>query len=225
MTPCAAASPAARIPEILAAYFLAVLTARGRINWSKTWNAAPTQQLPIITQEGAKRWLDHARWGWAGPKGALLVNARGEEAHGKRTWAEALHERRCVVPATAFYEWRERDRQPYAFALEPAAPMPIAGLWSETDEGQSFVLLTTVANSTVAPVHHRMAMILDLNNIDAWLDVDTPFDQVRTMIRPYSPHQMKAWPVSQRVNAVRNNGASLLEPVAIAEQQQLFPSE
>ncbi len=212
-------------PEILAAYFLAVLTSRGRIDWSKTWNAAPTQRLPIITQEGPKRWLDHARWGWDGPTGALLVNARGEEAHGKRTWAEALRSRRCVVPATAFYEWRERDRQPYAFALEPAAPMGIAGLWAETDEGHAFVLLTTVANRVVAPVHHRMAMLLDRPQVDAWLSDSTPFAQVRGLIRPYPAEGMRSWPVSQRVNAVRNNGAALLEPVAIAEQQQLFPQE
>jgi putative SOS response-associated peptidase YedK len=209
-------------PETLASYFLAVLTSRGRIAWSKTWNAAPTQSLPIITQEGSRRWLDQARWGWAGPTGSLLVNARGEEAAGKRTWREALASRRCVVPATAFYEWRERDKQPYAFALDPPAPMAIGGLWSESDRGVAFVLLTTPANPVVAPVHHRMAMLLDRPDVDAWLANDTAPERVQALITPFPAERMRAWTVSQQVNSVRNNRSGLLDPVAVAEQQRLF---
>jgi len=134
--------------------------------WKSRHNAAPTQELPIVRREDdGHRSLDLMRWGWKPPwmKTGLLVNARGEEAMQKRTFSSALCLHRCLVPALAFYEWREADKQPFAYTRPDRQPYAIGGLWDPTgaaDGSHAFLLLTVEANSVVAPTHHRMALIV-----------------------------------------------------------------
>lgn len=142
------------------------LYARG---WKPTFNAAPSQQHPVMILHDREKRIGLMRWGWRPTfmKGDL-VNARGEEAHTKKTFLEAFQRRRCLVPASAFYEWSEvtKPTKPYAIARVDREPFTIAGLWcfldaSEGEERQpAFLLLTVPANETVAPVHHRQARII-----------------------------------------------------------------
>lgn len=245
-------------PDVQAAYYIAKLTAKGWLppgfarrgaepsaagqdgpsdpgiaGWHPTWNAAPTQPLPVVLPDGGARALTLMRWGWrrdftrgddtaaagGAREGQLLVNARGEEAAGKRTWREALRTRRCLVPATAFYEWKEASRQPWAFTRSDRGPFAIAGLWEPDGEGGAFILLTTVANAVVAPVHHRMACIVPREAHDAWLDPQTPAAAVAALIAPYPATAMRAWPVGTAVNRVANDGARLLDEAAPAPEQ------
>ena len=208
-------------PEIQAAYFLAKAAAVG---WRPTWNAAPTQELPVLMQTATGRELVLMRWGWqrSFERTQLLVNARGEEAAGKRTWQEALARRRCIVPATAFYEWSEATNQPYAFQQAQGGLFGIGALWEPSADGNRFVLLTTIANAVVRPVHHRMAHILPQAQLTAWLDPATPPALVAQLIAPYPAGLMRSFPVSRAVNAVAHDAPELLTPVSLPTQQSLF---
>ena len=150
-------------------------------------------------------------------KTGLLVNARGEEAATKPTFASALRLRRCLVPATAFYEWREADRQPFAYQRPEGLPYTIGGLWDPTgaaDGSPAFLLLTVEANTVVKPCHHRMALIVPQLRWDAWLDPATPSLEVAAMIEPSPADELVAVEVSRLVSNVRNDGPELLAPMA-----------
>ena len=182
------------------------------------YNAAPTQELPVIRRVAqGRRELDLLRWGWkpSWMRSGLLVNARGEEAAAKRTFADALHLRRCLVPAVAFYEWREADRQPFAYQRPDGKPYAIGGLWDPVgaaDGSPAFLLLTVEANRVVAPCHHRMALIVPRLQWDAWLDPATPALEVSSMIEPSPAEELAATQVSALVSNVRNEGPELLTP-------------
>jgi putative SOS response-associated peptidase YedK len=209
-------------PEIQAAYYQAKLSAK---LWRPTWNAAPTQSLPVVlAPAGHERELTLMRWGWEREfdRHQLLVNARGEEAAAKPTWREALHSRRCLVPATAFYEWHEATNQPYAFQLSSRGLFAIGALWEPQGDGRAFVLLTTIANALVAGIHHRMACMLDQEQAQRWLDPGLSKTQVQELITPFPASAMISFPVSKEVNAVAHNAPHLLQPVSIARQQSLF---
>lgn len=187
--------------------------------WRPRYNAAPTQRLPVVRarQERGRR-LELMAWGWkpVWMASGLLVNARGEEAAGKRTFATALRARRCLVPVQAFYEWREEDGQPFAFQRPDRAPYLIGGLWQDaaTAKGETgFVLLTVAANAVVAPCHHREPLIVRREAWDSWLDPATPFDQVAALIRTSDPADLEGTPVSRAVSKVQNDGPELLVPL------------
>jgi putative SOS response-associated peptidase YedK len=141
---------------------------------------------------------------------------------------------RCVVPADGFYEWVEEGsgKQPYRVALPEDRPFAMAGLWAEwqppqTQTGldafgsggagatdpetvETFTVVTTEPNETVAELHHRMAVILDDEEIDDWLTADTA--TARELLDPYDG-DMRAYPVSTAVNDPSNDAPELIEPL------------
>lgn len=190
--------------------------------WKPTWNAAPSQRHPVVIQDKTSRRLGLMAWGWKPDfmNRKMLVNARGEEALGKRTFTEAMNRRRCIVPATAFYEWQERERPPnlpHAFAALDRSLFGIAGLWEPVEiDGKRtgiFLLLTVPANATVMPIHHRMAAILTPQNEQLWLDPMTDGRGATGLLKPSPDGTLEVWPVSMRVNSVREDGEGLLRSV------------
>lgn len=118
----------------------------------------PSQLAPVQTRDGVR----DMRWGFAGRTGkGLLINARAETAADKPTFSTALQQTRCVIAASAFYEW---NAQKQAFLFENAAedtPLYLAGLYTQDTDGQErFVILTREANDAVSPVHPRMPCLL-----------------------------------------------------------------
>ncbi|WP_029006034.1 SOS response-associated peptidase [Azorhizobium doebereinerae] len=202
----------------------------GMPNAPARFNVAPTQDALVIrfNPQSLKAELSLLRWGlvpsWAKDtsRAASLINARSEGIADKPSFKAAWEKpRRCVVPADAFYEWRRADggRQPFAIALKSGAPMGFAGLWEGWKDPASgewlrtFTILTCAANPLLAPLHDRMPVILDGADMERWLTARDP----RDLLRAYPAEQMALWPVSTRVNAVRNEGADLLAPQAVAE--------
>lgn len=128
------------------------------IAWTASWNITPTRNIPVLIQDLRSRRLGLMRWGWnpAALGGRLLINCRGEEAHQKRLFTETLIHRRCLVPATLFYEWQpatvpKARPQPFAFADTRSSLFAIAGLWSNrvaTDGARigEVILMTVPAN-------------------------------------------------------------------------------
>ena len=150
--------------------------------------------------------------------GYNTINARAEDVASKPAFREALKKRRCLVPADAFYEWQRLDaksKRPFAFALASGEPYAFAGLWESwrPKEGaplETFTILTTDPNQLMEPIHNRMPVILEPKDYDRWLDPGDPARPPVDLLRPYAAERMKAWPVSDRVGNVRNNGPELL---------------
>src|SRR5262245_35107324 len=146
------------------------------------YNIAPTQPVPVVRAAGDGRALALARWGliprWATDPaiGNRLINARSETVAEKPSFRDAFRKRRCLIPATGFYEWAKTagGKQPYHFRLLDGRPFAFAGLWERWDRGgepvESCTILTTAANAVVRPVHERMPVILPAEAFAAWLD-------------------------------------------------------
>lgn len=197
------------------------------------YNIAPSQPMPAVRMEAARRTrrLGQLRWGlvphWASDpaEGARLINARSESAHTRAAFREPFRERRCVIPATGFYEWRriERSRQPYLLRRRDGRPMGLAGVWdrwrppanAEAHEAiESCAILTTPANELVARLHDRMPLVLDPRDYEQWLDPElTDPRLLRPLLRPYPAEEMVAIPVSPRVNSPHNDDPTLVDPV------------
>jgi len=189
------------------------------------YNVAPTQNLLAVIEENDRRVVTTFRWGlippWAdNPQvGSRMINARGETVAEKPAFRAAFRRQRCIIPAAAFYEWKTIGGRkiPHAIMRQDGKPMAFAGLWSTwrdpaTGETiRSATIITTTANEALAPLHDRMPVILPESSWDAWLDPG--FDNVgalKSFLGPCPADQLRAYPVSSRVNNVRNDGPDLL---------------
>ena len=189
--------------------------------WEANYNTAPTQRVAAVVLANGRPELECMHWGWKAPwmKG-VLVNARSETAATKRTFATALRDRRCIIPACGFYEWKTEGRikVPFLFQVAGEEIAGLAGLWvDETDDTGTHrrcLPLTTEANQLVAPIHDRMAVILRREDEARWLDPSTPLPQLLAACRPFPAEGMTAHQVSTAVNQVRNKGSDLIVAVA-----------
>lgn len=202
-------------------------------NWPGTWNMAPTRDAPVVRRhpETGARHLDLLRWGllphWARDRAAIRqpINARSETAATAPMFRAALRERRCLVPAELFYEWRQEAggaKTPFAIARADGQMLALAGLWEwwKAPDGsllRSFVILTTAANDTLRPLHARMPAVIEPEDWPLWLG-EAAGDPARKL-RP-SAAAFRIWQVSTAVNNVRNDGPALAEPVQPATPGQ-----
>jgi putative SOS response-associated peptidase YedK len=189
------------------------------------YNVAPTQNILGVRMVSDEREMTFFKWGlipaWAKDTsmGARLINARSETVEEKPSFRQAFKQRRCIIPADGFYEWRREGgkKQPYFFHMRDERPFGFAGLWErwEGDGGQvinSCTILTTEANEVLRPVHDRMPVILHPDDYELWLDVDArKHDLVKELLRPYAAGEMLGYPVSESINSPRNQGAKLIE--------------
>jgi len=193
------------------------------------YNIAPTQHVPVVRSCDGKRSLDLLRWGlipsWAKDAdiGNRMINARGETAAEKPAFRGAFKKRRCLVPATGFYEWKKGaakgPKQPYHIHRKDDRPFAFAGLWeswTDPDDAsvETFTILTTDANATLRPLHHRMPVILPRDAYDAWLTAGADeVDDVKALLRPFDENALAATPVDTRVNSPRHDDPACLAPV------------
>ena len=191
------------------------------------YNIAPTQDVPVIRQSTAgERELAFVRWGlvprWAkNPSiGAKMINARAETLAEKPSFRIALQKHRCLVPADGFYEWMQTAggaRQPIHIGMKDGSTFAFAGLAERwlSPEGEvldTCTIVTTRANAMLSVMHDRMPAIVDPLHYERWLDVANP--DVADLLLPYPAESMRWYPVSTRVNAVRNDDARLIEAIA-----------
>ena len=205
------------------------------LNLRPRFNVAPSQDVAAVRANDDGHTLAMMRWGlipaWARDPaiGHRLINARSETASEKPSFRSAYRRRHCLIPADGFYEWKRegKTRQPWLFGLSDAAPFAFAGLWerwtvpagtaltgslaerSPGDTVETFTILTTAANETVAPVHGRMPVILPPEACGPWLaGEDVP-------LIPYPADAMTAHPVSTHVNRPANDDPRCVEPIAL----------
>jgi len=175
---------------------------------------------------GAKRELAPVRWGlipaWAKDPAdlPLLINARAEGIEEKASFRNAFRRRRCLVPASGFYEWQARGRgakQPFYIAPPDGGLIAFAGLWetyagrdgSEIDTG---AIVTKAASESLAPIHSRMPVMLPPERFADWLDPATPPEIAREMLEEAEDGGLEPVPVSTRVNSVSNDDEGLIAP-------------
>jgi putative SOS response-associated peptidase YedK len=196
-------------------------------NFPPRYNIAPTYQIPIVRVDprDGTRELAMVRWGlipfWMKEKPkAPHINARAETVHQLPLFREAFARRRCLIPATGFYEWQKRadGKQPYRFVRKDFEPFAFAGIWEYTKlDGEAILSAAIIVgepNPLASAVHDRMPVILMPQDYDAWLDKETPIEAARAMLKPYNAELMKAYAVSRAVNSVKNDTEACIEPVA-----------
>jgi putative SOS response-associated peptidase YedK len=193
------------------------------------YNIAPTQDVPIIIARSPNR-VVMMRWGlvpfWAkDPKiGNRLINARAETISTSPAFRSSVKKRRCLVPATGFYEWRKTSSSkiPYYCHLKGDSFFAFAGLYDrwKAPEGTdllTFTIVTTVPNALVSKLHNRMPAMLRREDEDAWLrsgELQVP--EMMRILRPYPAGPMEMYPVSHLVGDPRNESEEFVRPLASA---------
>ncbi len=209
-------------PELIGDFF----DVSGPLAWTPRYNIAPTQPVAVVANRPARA-LEEFRWGliprWAEDAaiGHRLINARSETLAEKPSFKGAYRQRRCLVLADGFYEWRKQGRQriPLRFVLRSRDPFAFAGLWERWEpEGgdaiHSCTIVTTEANDVVRPVHDRMPVILPREAHDRWLDPEPAEPAtLQPLLAPYPAAEMEAYEVSPAVNSVKVDTPECIAPV------------
>jgi putative SOS response-associated peptidase YedK len=192
------------------------------VECSASYNIAPSQPIVSIVQQGDSREMALMKWGlvpsWAKDPaiGNRLINARAETVEEKPSFRASFKRKRCIVPASGFYEWHTSTRQPYYFSPKEG-DFSIAGLWDKwpSPDGDlvSCTLITTGANAFTKPIHHRMPVILDDEAVNLWLSDTQDIPLLKSVLRPYDDDRMQAWAVSKEVNSPAHNNPKLLEAI------------
>lgn len=190
------------------------------------YNVCPTVPVFAVRSGGQGRRLSALRWGFvphwykSPGDGPLLINARAETIAEKPAFRRAARERRCLIPATGFYEWTKDDagnRLPWYIARADGRPVIFAGVWQDwvgADDARltTCAIVTTGANDAMATIHHRMPVILDPVDWPLWLG-EAGKGAARLMCA--APEEALVWHrVGAAVNANRATGPDLIVPLA-----------
>lgn len=204
----------------------------GRINpniYQPRFNIAPTQMIDAVLEEKNERILTRLKWGlipsWAKDPdiGNRMINARAESLDEKPSFREAFQSRRCIIPASGFYEWQKTNsgaKQPFYFYLKDKEVFGFAGLWESWidrqtgEELETCAIITTEANEEVKPVHDRMPVILKAEYYDEWLSAkEKNADRLQKLLAPYPADEMNSHAVSKSVNIPDTDSAELIKPL------------
>jgi putative SOS response-associated peptidase YedK len=192
------------------------------------YNIAPTQPIAVITNQDPDR-LTFFQWGlvppWAKDPAiaSRLINARSETAHEKPSFRSAFKRRRCLIPATGFYEWPKSPglkRRPVFIHRRDHGLLAFAGLWETWHGGDGDVLhsatiLTGEPNPLVAPLHDRMPVIVAREAYEAWLSpADMGAHEAAAILQPYPAEEMAFYEVSTLVNRPGNDTPEVMAPLS-----------
>lgn len=215
----------APLDELIAYFDLDGAPGLGSAELAPRYNIPPGTDIPVIRRspEG-QRVLHLLRWGlvpnWAGDAaiGAKLNNARGETVADKPSFREAFRRRRCLIPASGFYEWQTigQTKQPFYFSAIDGAPLALGGLWESwrTPAGdilRTTCVITTGPNAVMAPVHDRMPVIVPREHWADWLA--GPADAIADLVAPCPDDWLQTWPVDRRVSRTAEDDPGLIAPL------------
>jgi putative SOS response-associated peptidase YedK len=199
------------------------------------YNIAPTDPvLAIRRDQPGGRVPGRLRWGlvpgrWAERRsGPPLINARAETLQRQPAFAESFRERRCLIPADGFYEWRddERGKTPIWVSRPDGDLFAFAGVWAALPERDgpgdlhSCAIVTCEPNELIRPIHDRMPVILSPTHEARWLEPEVAEGDLLSLLVPAPEELLVAREVIDAVNDVREDGPHLLEPREA--QPQLF---
>ena len=191
------------------------------------YNVCPTQPVATVSSRDGQRHLAPMRWGFlphwfkTPTDGPLLINARAETIAEKPAFRAAARERRCLIPASGFYEWTkdaQGNRLPWYIRPSDGDMLVFAGVWQDWErDGQAMrtcAIVTCAANATLSPIHHRMPVILAPKDWALWLG--EAGHGAATLMRPAPEAALRAYRVDPAVNSNRASGTALIEPLADA---------
>jgi putative SOS response-associated peptidase YedK len=193
--------------------------------WQPSYNVAPGQLQPIVLEDtfGIRQAITMT-WGLthkdAHPSDPKTINARAETVATIPRFSVLLPRRRCIIPASGWYEWRQegRRRQPYFAHPVGQSLFGFAGLynaWRDADGEihSSYCIITTRPTDGLAPLHNRMPVVLRAEDEARWLSKEvTNLGEILPLLRPYEVGPVEWWPVSRSVNDIRQNGPHLTQP-------------
>jgi putative SOS response-associated peptidase YedK len=187
------------------------------------YNIAPTQSIPVVRVELGFRSLAMLKWSLT-PSGSTdgrgFKNARAETAASNPAFRSPFRKRRCLIPASGFYEWKDFDattKQPYCIRQKGHDLLAFAAIWDEWHNKygapiESCAILTTEANALLRPIHNRMPCIVQPCDYAAWLDAQTDIDALQKLLTPFAASELRAVPVSTYVNNARHDGPLCVAP-------------
>lgn len=218
-------------PQAYAEALALEITTPPEVAAAPCYNVAPTLRVLALREAPEGFAWSRLRWGlvphWSdGPDRRFnMINARAETLQQRAAFREPFRDRRCIVPADGFFEWRVecRGRQPYLVRRRDGVPLFLAGLWEHWHRGEQVIdsctVVVTDANAVIAPIHDRMPVILSHEQARRWLNPKTPVDELRALLAPAPDAWFEVFPVSTRVNSPRNDGPDLVQPAAPACDQ------
>ncbi|HSG71671.1 MAG TPA: SOS response-associated peptidase [Planctomycetaceae bacterium] len=202
-------------PQVLQSFFDLVRP----VEYNPNNNIYPTQEIVAIRRDSEGRYGESLFWGlipsWSKDRSfaSKLINARSETLAEKNSFKNAFRKRRCLIPASGFYEWQKIDKstkQPYQIGMKDNQPFVMAGLWENwtdpetTEKVQSATIFTTQANELLEPIHERMPVILPQDLWDVWLDAEvTDVESLQPLLRPYPTEEMKLEPLTESPGKIR----------------------
>jgi putative SOS response-associated peptidase YedK len=209
-------------PESLAEYF----DIDAIPDLAASYNIAPSQPVAAVRVPEQHREMVMLRWGllpsWAkaAKTNYSMINARAETVAEKPAYRTAFRQRRCLIPADGFYEWKRTadGKQPYYIRMREDRVFAFAGLWERwigpDEKIDSCSIIVTEANDTIRPVHDRMPAIIRPADFDRWLDPECrDAGAMKALLQPWPANEMTTCPVSKAVNSPVNNDAHCIAPV------------
>ena len=185
------------------------------------FNVCPTQSVAVVTADGGQRRLRAMRWGFVPSwyktpgDGPLIINARSETIATKPAFRDAVRTRRCIVPASGFYEWQTGDdgaKLPWYFTRSDGAPMAFAGVWQRWGDHDTCAIVSTAAGPGMAGLHHREAVVLEPADLPLWLG--EAGHGAAVLMRASAPDVLRCHRVDRAVNSNRTEGPGLIAPLA-----------
>ena len=192
-----------------------------------SYNIAPGQANPVITN-GAGRRIKAMKWGliphWAkDPKIAYkMINARSETVAEKPSYRDSFKNKRCLIPASGFYEWQKslldpKKKTPIHIRINKSELFAFAGLWSSWRNGEdellTYTIITIEANNYLKMYHDRMPVILNQSDESKWLDHQTPLGDLQNIMLSKDDNRLEAYEVSKTVNSPKNNTPDCIQRV------------
>lgn len=188
------------------------------------YNICPTNQICAVASAAGSRRLVSMRWGFlphwykTTNGGPLVINARAETIAEKPAFRNACRERRCLIPATGFYEWTKDakgKRLPWYIQPTGEPPLVFAGVWQDWERGdetyRTCAIVTTAANETMSQIHHRQPVTVAQDDWAKWLGEDGK--GAATLMKAAPEEAMSFYRVDPKVNSNRASGAELIEPL------------
>ena len=191
---------------------------RMSLKYFPSFNIVPSQISAVITKSSNGLQLEGMKWGlipsWSKEinMGNKLINARSETLHEKPSFRESFQNKRCLIPADGFIEWK--GKQPYYIRPKTQGLLAFAGLWSTWDSGDgplnTYTIITTEANKTLSPLHSRMPVILQPENYEKWLNAESK--ALSQLLTPCPDTDLEYFEISTAVNSPKNNAPEILRP-------------
>ena len=191
------------------------------------YNIAPTQTISAVLEKDGERIVSGLKWGliphWSKDDSfaSKLINARSETLAEKPSFRDAFKHKRCIIPASGFYEWDKKSsgaKQPYYFFLNDREVFGFAGLWEEWLDKESgelvetCTIITTEANEVLEPVHDRMPVVLKAEDYEQWLDEKiSDTKKLENLLVPFPAKEMNSYAVSRDVNSPSNDSPELIK--------------